>query len=87
MPERETRTEEQKTAQQISAMNDSVYIIDKLIVEGNHTKRAHDNIDRNIRHLELMINQNNIKNSGNDLTVFENTIEEGKVFIDNPVVE
>ena len=87
MPERETRTEEQKTAQQISAMNDSVYIIDKLIEEGNHTKRAHDNIDRNVRHLELMINQNNITNSGNDLTVFNDTIEAGNTFISNPIQE
>lgn len=74
-------TEEQKLQKNISAMGDSVWLINKLIDENNHVQNVHDTIDRNIRHLELMIAKPEIANSGTDLSSFNAAINSGKAFI------
>lgn len=81
MPNREELTEEQKTQKQISAMGDSVWLINKLIDESGHSEDIHDTIDRNVRHLEIMLEKTRIQNSGSDLTSFQNAITAGKDFI------
>lgn len=75
-------TEEQKTERQISAMGDSVYVINNEIASGNHTEEIHNTIDRNVRHLEIMLSKENIQNSGSSLTVFETAIADGKAYIE-----
>lgn len=70
-----------KTEKQISAMGDSVDLINRLISEGKHNEQVHDTIDRNVRHLELMVAKDNIKNSGSNLTPFQTAIAEGKAYI------
>ena len=75
-------TEEQKTEKQISAMGDSVYVINNEIASGNHTEEIHNTIDRNVRHLEIMLSKENIQNSGSSLTVFETAITDGKAYIE-----
>jgi len=84
---REELTEAQKTERQISAMGDSVDLINRLIAAGNHTTNVHDTIDRNVRHLELMVAKDNIKGSGQSLTAFTDAITAGKEYIKAPVVE
>jgi predicted metal-dependent hydrolase len=74
-------TEEQKTAKQISAMDDSVWLINKLIAEGTHNEQVHDDISRNVEHLTLMVSKDIIKNSGTDLSGFNTAIADGTVFI------
>lgn len=81
MPNRPELTEQEKTQNQISAMGDSVWLINKLINEGNHSENIHDTIDRNVRHLEIMLGKDHIQNSGSDLTQFETAITDGKAFI------
>jgi hypothetical protein len=74
-------TEQQKTENQIKAMGDSVWLINKLISEGNHSEQIHDTVDRNVRHLEIMLGKDHIQNSGSDLTSFEEAVVDGKAFI------
>jgi hypothetical protein len=78
---REELTEEQKVAKQISAMGDSVTLINKLIAEGTHNDQVHDTISRNVEHLALMVGKDIIKNSGTDLSGFNTTITQGRAFI------
>lgn len=75
------KSPEQKPQNQISAMGDSVWLINKLISEGTHTSEIHNTIDRNVRHLELMMNTDEIKNSGSDLSSFSAAISDGRAFI------
>ena len=81
MPIQSELTEEQKTQRQINAMGDSVWLINKLIGEAAHSQEIHDTIDRNVRHLEIMLEKEHIQNSGSDLSSFETAITDGKDFI------
>jgi hypothetical protein len=84
---REELTEAQKTERQISAMGDSVDLINRLIAEGKHTEQVHDTIDRNVRHLEIMLDKDNIKGAGQSLKAFTDAVTAGKDYIKAPVVE
>jgi hypothetical protein len=81
MPKREELTKTQKIERQISGMGDSVSLINRLIAEGEHTEKVHDAIQRNYRHLEIMLDKDDIKNSDEDLTPFTDAITAGKAFI------
>ena len=78
---KEELTEEQKVARHISAMGDSVTVINEAIEKGDHSENAHKRIEANVSHLELMIGKDMIANSGQDLTGFNTTIDDGRVFI------
>ena len=86
MPKREELSPEQKTQKQIDAMGDSVDLINNLINEGKHTQQVHDTIDRNVRHLEIMLDKDSIKNSGTSLKSFKDAIKSGTNYIKEPVV-
>lgn len=77
----EELTPEQQVQRHISVMGDSVGLINKLIDEGNHTEDIHDTVDRNVRHLEIMLTKAEIQNAGSNLTSFETAITNGKAFI------
>lgn len=74
-------TPEQRVQNQISAMGDSVWLINKLIAEDTHTEEIHDTVDRNVRHLEIMLAKEEIQDSGSSLTAFNTAITDGKAFI------
>lgn len=74
-------TPEQQVQNRISAMGDSVWLINKLIAEDTHTEEIHDTVDRNVRHLEIMLGKSEIQNAGSDLTSFNTAITDGKAFI------
>lgn len=69
------------TQKQINAMGDSVWMIRKLINEENHSNEIHEMVNRNVVHLEIMLSQPDIQNSGVDLIPFNDAINEGKSFI------
>jgi hypothetical protein len=79
--EKEGPTEEQKVARHISAMGDSVTVINEAIEKGEHSETAHKRIEANVSHLEVMIGKDMIANSGQDLTTFTAAIAAGKSFI------
>jgi len=78
---KEELTEEQKVARHISAMGDSVTVINQAIEKGEHSENVHKRIEANVSHLELMIGKDMIANSGQDLTAFTAAIAAGKSFI------
>lgn len=81
MPIREELTEQQKVQNQITAMGHSVDLINQLAQGDDHSENTHNTIDRNVRHLEIMLEKDHIKNSGSNLTVFETAINSGRTFI------
>ena len=79
-------TREQKIERQISAMGDSVDLINRLIAAGNHTTNVHDTIDRNVRHLEIMVAKDDIKGDGTSLGAFTDAITAGNEYIKAQIV-
>ena len=66
--EEETFTAEQ-VAQQISAMRDSVWVIDDTVDNNETLTEEHlDRIRANVGHLELMMGKDHIANADDDLS-------------------
>jgi hypothetical protein len=69
------------TQQDISAMWDSVSVIDEIIKADKHDEMLDDDVRRNYQHLEIMINRPNIIDSGEDLTPFVECIAQAKTWL------
>lgn len=80
----EELTDEQKAERQVSAMRDSLNLINEIIAKGDHGKEAHDTIKRNYEHLEIMLGQEHIQAHGGDLAEFTEVVEAGKAFVADP---
>jgi len=65
----------------ISTMRDSVWVITSEM-EKEVTDEVIDNIDRNVAHLELQMNNEHITGAGDDLSDVESAITAGKAFIE-----
>jgi hypothetical protein len=84
MPEKETFTAEE-VASQISAMRDSVRVIDDIVdliedVTDDETleRKYMRRISKNVRHLELMMSKDHIANADDDLSDITAAITIGK---------
>lgn len=79
--ERETKTPEQIT-QTINAAKDSVWVIEntieKLTNGSTATQQLKEDIDRNVEHLKLIVADEEIANSGQDISELENGIALGE---------
>ena len=79
--ERETRTPEQIT-QTITAAKDSVWVIEntieKLTNGSTATQQLKGDIDRNVAHLKIVVADEEIANSGQDISELENGIALGE---------
>ena len=80
----ETPSPEQ-VAQDLKAMGDSVWVIDSKIENGpsedQTQEEANDEVDRNVRHLEIMLAKDYIQDSGSELATFQVAIEDGNQYI------
>lgn len=65
----------------ISAMKDSVNLINKLIADNVKTEQTKNTVERNFRHLDLMMKKDFVKDSGKDLKEFVDAVTAGKAFI------
>lgn len=72
--------EQQKNEQQLAAMRDSVWFINKSINENDVNDRTLAALDRNVRHLESMLSLVNIQ-STEDFENFTSAIDLAKTFI------
>lgn len=72
-------TKEEQVLKNISAMRDSVWVINSEI-EKDVTKSTLETIQRNVSHLELMMSNSDIIDSGEDLTDITQAIDSGKTF-------
>lgn len=77
--------EETYTAAEInamfSAMDDSVNLLNDLIDAGEHSTDIDDTVDRNYRHIEIMLAKEYISSDDRDKTVYTDIIAESKTFL------
>ena len=78
-PELTFTTEE--TERQISALQDSVNLINKLLSGNNRNTETLDIMDRNVRHIYIMCEKKHIKEFGVDLTPYLDKANAGLAWI------
>jgi len=71
-------TSEEKTAKQMSALEDSVWVIDKILAVETPTENDLATIARNVGHIELMLSKQDMLDSGANLVPFQEAIERAK---------
>jgi hypothetical protein len=80
----ETPSPEQ-IAQDLSAMGDSVYVIDSMVENGPRGDQsqleANEEVDRNVRHLEIMLGKPYIADAGRPLGSYQTAITSGQAYI------
>lgn len=70
----------EETNQDISAMHDSVTVINETILLP-YSQEAYLTISRNVEHLKLMLSKEHISNHESDKTVFTQAISSGEAFL------
>jgi hypothetical protein len=65
----------EQVAQDIKALGDSVTVIDAVLAQDVRTEEDNDTLDRNVRHIQIMLAKDYIKESGADLNPFEAAVE------------
>jgi len=75
-------TPEIRLQRDISAMHDSVNLINELITNNQHSDEIHDTIKRNVDHLGVMLIRQNIIDNNTVTTDFDAAITNGNLFID-----
>ena len=68
----------EQVAQQISAMHDSVWVITSELQKPSLAESDRGSIERNVGHLELMMDKTYITESGSDLSAVTAAIAAGK---------
>jgi len=71
----------EETAQHLSALQDSVDLIDALIAANDRTSEQLDTMDRNVRHIGIMCAMDHIKDCGTDLTPFTDAAQRGQEWL------
>ena len=64
--------------QDIKALGDSVTVIDQMLAIDEPTEEDLDTLDRNVRHIEIMLAKDHIKNSGKNLKPFKDAVARGR---------
>ena len=70
--------EQDRTAQDIKALGDSVSVIDEMLALETRTEEDNDTLKRNVDHIEIMLAKDHIKNSGADLKPFKDAVARAK---------
>jgi hypothetical protein len=70
---------QEQAEKDIKAMNDSLDLIKELNALSTLDEEQADTLDRNIRHLELMLSKAHIIGAGQDLSKFEALVSEASV--------
>lgn len=79
-PDRETPDIDQT----FSALNDSVDLINTLLADtDNVSEEKKKTVDRNVKHLELMLEKDFVKNAGKNLADIEKAISDSNTFLTN----
>ncbi len=71
---------EQTIDDKFNAMVDSVNLIYQIVATNVHSLENYDSLDRNYRHLEGMLLQDDIIVDGRDLQAFQDAIDAGRAF-------
>lgn len=70
--------------QALSAMMDSVDLINKILASKSNSADDMETLDRNYRHLEIMLAKDEISNACDDLSCFEDAIAKGRLHTNTP---
>ena len=76
------QTEEERTAQDIIALGHSLSVIAEIVAFDLLKEQELNRLSRNVRHLEIMLEQENILSSGIELTPFQDAIIRGRAILD-----
>ena len=71
----------EQTQEHIAGLQASKDLITKLIFDDVKTQEELDTMDRNVRHLEIMMAMDHIKNSGTDLAPYAAAVQAGKSWL------
>lgn len=71
---------EQTIDDKFNAMVDSVNLIEQIIATDIHSIDNYEALDRNYRHLEIMLANDDIIADGRDLQGFQDAIDAGRAF-------
>ena len=74
-------TPQEQADKDVEVMGHSVKIINDSIEDCRHTQDEHDTIERNVRHLEIMLAKEHIVNHSSSKTEFKSAIAAGKKHI------
>lgn len=70
-----------ETAEHLLGLQASVAVIDSVILADVRTEDSRDEMDRNVRHLEIMLGMSHIQQSGTDFAPYTAAIEAGKAWL------
>jgi hypothetical protein len=71
-----------QTQQDITALGHSVIVIDDVLALDTPDEEQLDALDRNVRHIEIMLAKEHIIDSGADLSEFESAVARGREVLD-----
>jgi ribonucleotide monophosphatase NagD (HAD superfamily) len=71
----------QEIAQTISAARDSVWVISDEILKENITKQNVQAVQRNVAHLEIVMSNEDVTGSEEDLSDLTDAIQDGNAFV------
>lgn len=71
----------EQTAQHINGLASSAAVILSASSAGERTPELLTSVNRNIRHLEIMLSMSHIQTAGTDLTPYEAAISAGKAWL------
>lgn len=72
----------QEITQTISASRDSVWVVGDEISKENVTKENVQTVQRNVSHLEIVMSNEHVTGSGEDLSDLTTAIQDGNAFIE-----
>lgn len=73
----------EQVQEHLAGLQASVDVIEKLITAGIKTQEEKDIMDRNIRHLEIMMAYDHIKNAGVSLAPYAAAVQSGKAWMNS----
>jgi hypothetical protein len=82
MPRRTERTPEEILAQDIKGMGDSKILVEQLVDAEVTAQQDLDTIYRNYRHLEIMLQRDNIAASDLDAAPYQLVIDEAVAYLE-----
>ncbi len=71
-------TQEEITAKDVSALEDSVWLINQMLEVEPSTEENLAAIARNVEHIELMLTKEHILESGANIALFRETVARAK---------
>ena len=72
---------QEATAEHLHGLDVSIDTIGGIIAANERTSEAIDTMDRNVRHIELMLSMSHIQSAGADLSLYEAAITAGKAWL------